>query len=57
MYPMPITTAVGSGGACYTTISLGAADTDSAPFYDYGGTDTLYVGDDIGKMHKVSRRV
>ena len=49
---MPLTTAV--RGPCYTTISLGAADTDSAPFYDYGGSDTLYVGDDIGKMHKVS---
>jgi len=39
---------------CYTTISLGAADTSSAPFYDYSGTDTLYVGDNTGKVHEVT---
>jgi hypothetical protein len=29
----------------------GASDTESAPFYVYS-VDTLYVGDDIGKLHK-----
>lgn len=29
----------------------GAQDSESAPFYDYS-SDALYVGDDIGKLHK-----
>jgi len=39
---------------CMTSIpfSGGADDTGSAPFYDYSGADTLYVGDDSGKLHK-----
>jgi hypothetical protein len=46
----------GCTAPCYTTISLGAADTSSAPFYVYGSTnsDTLYVGDDSGKVHEVT---
>ena len=44
----PSSVAVGSYRACtvpcYTSISLGANDTASAPFYVYGTTDTLYVG-------------
>jgi hypothetical protein len=39
---------------CYTTLSLGAADTNSAPFYVYGGADTLFVGDNSGKVHEVT---
>jgi len=41
---------------CFTTLSLGAADTNSAPFYNYGGTfsDTIYVGDNGGKVHEVT---
>ncbi len=44
-----------SGGApCYTTIPLGAADTNSAPYYVYGSTDTIFVGDNTGKLHEVT---
>jgi hypothetical protein len=43
----------GCAAPCYTTYSLGANDTNSAPFYNYGGTDTLYVGDDSGKVHEL----
>jgi hypothetical protein len=39
---------------CYTTVSLGAADTSSAPYYNYSGVDTIYVGDDTGKVHEVA---
>ncbi|SPE25922.1 conserved exported hypothetical protein [Acidobacteriia bacterium SbA2] len=38
---------------CYTTFTLGAADTNSPPFYDYNH-DAIYVGDASGKMHKFS---
>jgi len=40
---------------CFTAISLGANDTTSAPFYVFEGTlaDTIYVGDDTGKVHEV----
>lgn len=40
---------------CYTTIPLngGPTDTGSAPFYDYG-SDTIYVGDDAGRLHKIT---
>jgi hypothetical protein len=27
-------------------------DTNSSPFYDYSGSDTLWVGDNSGKVHK-----
>jgi hypothetical protein len=40
-----------SPAPCMTTLSLGANDTNSAPFYRYDGSDTLYVGDDIGRLH------
>jgi hypothetical protein len=38
---------------CMTQLTLYASpnDTNSAPFVDYN-TDTLYVGDDSGKLHK-----
>jgi streptogramin lyase len=38
---------------CMTTIGLSGSPSDSysSPFYD-PGTDTLYVGDDGGKLHK-----
>ncbi len=39
---------------CYTSISLGANDTASAPFYVFGTADTLYVGDNTGKVHEVT---
>ena len=38
---------------CYTTLSLGANDTNSAPFYDYKN-DVVYVGDDSGNLHQLS---
>ncbi len=46
----------GCTAPCYTTIPLGAADTISAPFYVYGiaNADTLYVGDDSGKVHEIT---
>ena len=54
----PSSVAVGSYRACtvpcYTSISLGANDTASSPFYVFGTTDTLYVGDDSGKVHEVT---
>jgi hypothetical protein len=36
---------------CYTSISLSANDTNSAPFYDYAN-DVIYVGDDSGNLHQ-----
>jgi hypothetical protein len=39
---------------CYYAVSLGANDTYSAPFYDYLGDDAIYVGDDTGKLHKIT---
>lgn len=64
--PMVLTsTAVGSyrgcSAPCMTTIPFQATvgldptpiDSDSAPYYDYtSGSDTLYVGDDAGYLHK-----
>ena len=38
---------------CYFTVSLGANDTYSAPYYDYTD-DAMYVGDDAGKLHKIT---
>jgi|SRR5579872_521652 len=38
-----------------TTLSaVGVSNTRSSPYYDYSGTDTLYVGDNSGKLYKVS---
>ncbi len=39
---------------CYTTITLSGSpnDTNSSPFYVYYSADTIYVGDDSGKVHK-----
>jgi hypothetical protein len=39
---------------CYTAIALNGNpnDTNSSPFFVYGGSDALYVGDDAGKLHK-----
>lgn len=44
---------LGCGAPCMTslTFSGGANDSGSAVFYDYS-SDTLYVGDDKGKLHK-----
>ena len=43
---------------CYTTIALSGNpnDTNSSPFYTYTSTvsDTIFVGDDSGKLHKFS---
>jgi hypothetical protein len=41
-------------GACMISILLNGlkSDTASSPFYDYG-RDTIYVGDDIGILHKI----
>lgn len=38
---------------CMYSVSLGANDTYSAPFYDYFG-DAVYVGDDSGRLHKIT---
>jgi hypothetical protein len=38
---------------CKFTLSLGANDTYSAPFYDLG-SDSIYVGDDSGNLHKIT---
>jgi hypothetical protein len=43
----------GCTAPCFTTISLNANDTNSAPFYRYDGSDILYVGDDTGKVHRI----
>lgn len=43
-----------SGNSCIVSIAFSgtaATDTNSAPFYVYN-TDTLYVGDNSGRMHK-----
>jgi hypothetical protein len=40
-------------GPCYFSVSLGANDTYSAPYYDQY-TDTMYVGDDNGRLHKIT---
>ena len=48
------------GAPCMTTIAFHATatldptptDTYSAPFYDFSGTDNLYVGDDAGYLHQ-----
>ncbi len=39
---------------CYTTLTLNGSpnDTNSSPFYVYYSNDTMYVGDDSGKVHK-----
>ncbi len=45
----------GCTAPCVTTIAFGngAADSQSSPFYDYiTGSDTLYVGDNTGNIHK-----
>ncbi len=39
---------------CMYSVSLGANDTYSAPFYDYASDDALYVGDDSGRLHKIT---
>jgi hypothetical protein len=36
---------------CMTSFSLGANDTNSSVYYDFGA-DTIYVGDDSGKLHQ-----
>jgi len=53
----PTSVATGSYQACtapcYTSITFSGStsDTYSSPFYDYA-SDTLYAGDDTGKLHK-----
>ena len=39
---------------CMTSITLNGspAVTYSSPFYDFSGTDSLYIGDDTGKLHQ-----
>jgi hypothetical protein len=36
----------------FTRLNNGGNDTNSAPFYRYDGSDTLYVGDDTGRLHQ-----
>ncbi len=45
----------GCAAPCMTTIAFGNgfSDLQSSPFYDYApGSDTLYVGDNMGWLHK-----
>jgi WD40 repeat protein len=44
----------GCTAPCMTTIALSGSPTDtySAPFYDFSGSDTLYVGDDASYLHQ-----
>ncbi len=54
----PTSEAIGSyrgcTAPCMTTITLNGSPTDtySAPFYDFSGSDTLYIGDDAGYLHQ-----
>jgi hypothetical protein len=41
----------GCTAPCMATFSLGADDTNSSVYYDYG-LDSAYVGDDSGKLHQ-----
>jgi hypothetical protein len=41
----------GCTAPCYTTLPLSAADSNSAPWWDYAN-DVIYVGDNAGKLHK-----
>jgi hypothetical protein len=53
--PTPASSYFGCMAPCMTTISFsgGANDSASSPYYDYTpGSDTLYIGDDGGKLHK-----
>jgi hypothetical protein len=54
--PVPNTAYNGCTAPCYTALFLGLPtgvnDTNSAPYYLYDGSDTLYVGDDTGKLHQ-----
>jgi hypothetical protein len=38
---------------CFYSVSLGANDTFSSPYYDYTD-DVLFVGDDGGKLHEIT---
>ena len=54
--PMTLTSTSSYRGCtapCMTTVAFsgGANDSGSSPYYDYG-SDTLYIGDDNGKLHK-----
>ncbi len=42
------------GNSCMISVAFqnGQQDTISAPFYEYGGADTLWVGDTSGKLHE-----
>jgi hypothetical protein len=44
----------GCTAPCYTTLTLNGSpnDTNSPPFYVYEGADTMYIGDNSGKLHK-----
>ena len=39
---------------CMYTVSLGADDTYSSPYYDYVADDAIFVGDDTGRLHKIT---
>jgi hypothetical protein len=48
------TTNCPAGDSCLISVAFqnGDQDTNSAPFYDYDGSDTLWVGDNSGQLHK-----
>jgi hypothetical protein len=49
--PLPPSSYFGCTAPCMTTLPLGADDTNSSVYYDYG-SDTAFVGDDSGKLHQ-----
>lgn len=54
--PATLSSTSGYGGCtapCMISLTFNGSpnDTTSAPFYDYGGSDTLYVGDSAGNLH------
>jgi hypothetical protein len=48
-----LTTYRGCTAPCMTTVSLSANDTFSSPYYDIAD-DTIYVGDDSGRLHQIT---
>ncbi len=55
--PTTSTDIVDCTAPCMTVTALsavGTSNTRSSPYYDYSGTDTLYVGDNSGTLYKVT---
>jgi hypothetical protein len=50
--PQLVTNITTCTAPCMTVTNLTSDDTYSAPFYDFLGSDSLYVGDDTGHLEK-----